>query len=102
MYKNKQRDERLPKDPEGLLNDHNWKETSHPEAKEKGHRIFENKKTGEKLRYDEAKPGEAGHKGESHWHRFNPDTTSRQDKFLDANDNPAPEHSEQSHLYPYE
>jgi hypothetical protein len=58
---------------------------------------FENKAKGEKLRYDEGKPGETGHKGESHWHRPNPDTTSRHDEYLDADDNPVPEHSDPSH-----
>jgi hypothetical protein len=98
--KKKQIDERLPGDPDELLNDPNWEETSHPNAKEHGHRTFENKETGEKLRYDEGKPGVPGHKGESHWHRFNPDKTSKLDEYLDANDNPVPENSDPSHLYP--
>ncbi len=98
--KKKQLDERLPNNPDELLNDSNWEETSHPKAKEKGHRSFENKSTGEKLRYDEGKAGAPGHKGESHWHRSNPNATNRFDEYLDANDNPVPEHSDPSHLYP--
>ena len=96
----KQIDARLPNSPDELLNDPDWEETSHPSAKENRHRTFENKAKGEKLRYDEGKPGETGHKGESHWHRHNPDTTSRHDEYLDADDNPVPEHSDPSHLYP--
>ncbi len=98
--KEKNRDTRLPQNPDQLLEDSEWKETTHPKAKEHGHRTFENTKTGEKLRYDAAKPGETGHKGDSHWHRFNPDSTSKFNKFLDANGDPVPEHSEPSHLYP--
>ena len=96
----KQIDARLPNSPDELLNNPDWEETSHPIAKEKGHRTFENKAKGEKLRYDEGKPGETGHKGEPHWHRPNPDSTSRHDEYLDANGNPTPRNSEESHLYP--
>jgi RHS repeat-associated protein len=100
VQKKRQVDTRLPSDPDELLNDPNWEEISHPDAKEKGHRTFENKETGEKLRHDEAKPGATGHKAQDHWHRFNPDKTSRLDEYLDASDNPVPEHSDPSHLYP--
>jgi hypothetical protein len=94
----KQIDARLPDNSDELLNDPNWEETTHPKAEENGHRTFENKATGGKLRYDEGTPGETGHKGESHWHRPDPDSTSKRDKFLDPNDNPVPEHSDPSHL----
>lgn len=96
----KQIDARLPSSPDELLNDPNWEETTHPDAKKRGHRTFENKKTGEKLRHDAAKSGATGHKAQDHWHRFNSDKTSKLDEYLDANDNPVPEHSDPSHLYP--
>ncbi|MBX9744440.1 MAG: RHS repeat-associated core domain-containing protein, partial [Chlamydiales bacterium] len=96
----KQIDARLPGNPDELLNDPNWEETTHPKAAENGHRTFENKATGEKLRYDEATPGAPGHEGESHWHRHNPARTNKRDEYLDANDNPTPRNSEESHLYP--
>jgi len=96
----RQVDARLPKNPDELLNDPNWEETTHPEAAEAGHRNFENKATGGKLRYDEGTPGATGHEGESHWHRYNPKSKNRHDKYLDANDNPVGEHSDASHLYP--
>jgi len=102
MQKKKQVDERLPNDPDHLWNNPEWTETSHPDAKENGHRTFENTKTGEKLRYDEAKPEAPGHKGDSHWHRHNPNTTNRFDEYLDANDVPVPRNSPESHLYPPE
>jgi hypothetical protein len=100
MEKKKNIDERLPSSPDELLKDPDWKETTHPDAKENGHRTFENKETGEKLRHDEAKPGEPGHKGESHWHRYNPDKTNKRNQYLDENDLPVPKDSPESHLYP--
>lgn len=96
----KQIDARLPNSPDELLNDPDWKEITHPSAKENGHRTFENKAKEEKLRYGEAAPGASGHEGKSHWHRHNPDKTSRHNGYLDANDNPTPKNSEESHLYP--
>jgi len=93
-------DPTLPANPDDLVKKPGWKETTHPDAKESGHRTFENKQTGEKLRHDEAKPGASGHKGESHWHRFNPNSKNRFDEYLDANNNPVPRNSPESHLYP--
>ena len=55
-------DPSLPANPDDLLNRPGWKETTHPEAKETGHRTFENDNTGEKVRHDEEKPGELGNK----------------------------------------
>jgi RHS repeat-associated protein len=100
MSKNGSIDETLPKDPDDLLKRPGWKETTHPEAGKQGHRTFENENSGEKLRHDKGKPGAPGHEGESHWHRHNPDRTSRHDEYLDANNNPTPRNSEESHLYP--
>ncbi len=96
----KQIDTRLPDSPDELLDDLNWEETSHPEAKEHGHRTFENTKTGEKIRYDEAKSGTTGHKAQDHWHRHNPDSKGDIDKYLDAKGNPVPDGHPDSHLYP--
>lgn len=96
----KQIDARLPDNPDELLDDPNWEETSHPDAKEHGHRTFENTKTGEKIRYDEGKQGATGHKAQDHWHRHNPDSTGDIDKYLDANGNPVPDGHPDSHLYP--
>jgi hypothetical protein len=96
-------DPSLPKDPETLLEDSNWVETTHPKAAINGHRSFKNIQTEEKLRYDEAKPGESGHKGKSHWHRHNPNSTmGDKDKYLNAQDVPVAKDSPESHLYPAE
>lgn len=51
-------DPTLPANPDDLLKRPGWKETTHPEAGKKGHRTFENEKTGEKLRHDKGKPWE--------------------------------------------
>ena len=94
-------DTRLPQDPDSLLKDPRWKEISHPNAREQGHRTFENQETGEKLRYDEGKPGQPGHKGQSHWHRYNPDSQiGKKDEYLNASDSPVARDSPESHLYP--
>ena len=100
MEKKRQVDVRLPSNPDELLDDPDWVEITHPEAKEKGHRTIENTTTGETLRHDEAKPGENGHKEESHWHRFNPNSTSKFDEYLNSDDLPVPRNSPESHLYP--
>ncbi|CCB88469.1 hypothetical protein [Simkania negevensis] len=92
-------DPRLPNNPDDLLIDTSWIETTHPEALGSGHRAFENQKTGERLHFDEGKPGEPGHKGRSHWHRINPNMTGNHDKYLDANGNPVAKGSPDSHLY---
>jgi len=77
-----------------------WKEVTHPDQRQAGHREFENVKTGEKWRFDQAKPGEHGHKGQDHWHAHNPDpVTGRKYKHLDANGNPCGKNSDESHLY---
>lgn len=93
-------DARLPGSPDELLNDPNWEETSHPDAKENGHRTFENKETGEIIRYDTGKSGATGHKAQDHWHRHNPDSRGDIDKYLDAQGNPVPDGHSDSHLYP--
>lgn len=76
-------------------------ETTHPKAVENGDRIFENQKPGEKLFYDKAKLGEPGHKGRSHWHRYNPNSQmGKKDEYLNAKDSPVAKDSPESHLYP--
>ena len=92
-------DPSLPANPDELLKRPGWKETSHPEAKAKGHRTFENKKTGEKLRHDEGKVTEQGHEAHDHYHRPNPHKTGKRDEYLDHSGNPVPRNSDESHLY---
>ena len=92
-------DSNLPKNPE---KDKNWKDISHPKAKENGHSTYKNKKTGEVIRLDKGKPGDFGHKTHDHYHRLNPNKTGNHDAYLDAYGRPVPERSEESHLYPPE
>lgn len=92
-------DSSLPANPDDLLKKPGWKETTHPDAGKRGHRTFENEKTGEKLRHDERKRGESGHEGHDHYHRPNPNTTNKRDEYLDHNYNPVGRHSDSSHLY---
>ncbi len=92
-------DAKLSDDP---LNDPNLEDVSHPQAKEKGHHKFKDKRTGQIIEYDKAKPGSPGHKGHDHYHRPNPNTTGENDTYLDSKGNPVPDGSESSHLYPPE
>ncbi len=90
----------MPANPDDLLKRPGWKETTHPNAGEKGHRAFENTETGEKLRYDEKKLDAPGHRGHNHYHRLNPNSVKgRHDKFLDAQGNPVADESDASHIY---
>ncbi len=100
LYKNERADPSLPTNPDDLLKKPGWKETSHPEARENGHRTFENEKTGEKLRHDKGKPWETGYKADDHWHRHNPNSTGDIDKYLDSKGNAVPNGHPDSHLYP--
>lgn len=92
-------DPTLPTNPDDLLKRPGWKETTHPEAGKKGHRTFENGKTGEKLRHDKGKPWETGHKAYDHYHRPNPNATGRHDEYLDGKGNPTRDQSDSSHIY---
>jgi hypothetical protein len=92
-------DPTLPASPDDLLKRPGWKETTHPDAGKRGHRTFENEKTGEKLRHDEGKPGESGHERYDHYHRPNPNTTNKRDEYLDHTYNPVGRHSDASHIY---
>ena len=71
-----------------------------PKATEKGHRIFENPKTGDKLRFDKGNPERSGHAGRDHYHRINPSNNNKRDLYLDNKGNPVADGSNPSHLYP--
>ena len=89
----------LPANPDDLLKRPGWKETTHPDAGKKGHRTFQNERTGEKVRHDVAKPGESGHKAHDHYHRENPKSMGNHDKYLDGKGNPVRDNSDPSHIY---
>ena len=90
-------DDTLSTDP---FNDPNLEDVSHPDAKETKHHTFQDKRTGEIIRYDEGKPGLSGHRAHDHYHRLNPESKNKKDAYLDVKGNPVPEKSEASHLYP--
>ncbi|ULA65590.1 MAG: exported protein of unknown function [Nitrospira sp.] len=89
----------LPKNPDDLLNQ-GYREVSHPNAAEKGHRSFENPETGDKLRFDKGDPSEKGMKARDQYHRENSNTTGKQDKYLDKDGNPCRDGCRASHLFP--
>jgi hypothetical protein len=89
----------LPANPSDLKGQ-GYNDTSHPDAASAGHRTFENPETGDKVRFDQGKPGEPGHEGEDHYHRFNPDSTGKGDQYLDKDGKPVPKGSDASHLQP--
>ena len=90
----------LPKDPNDLITQHGYIDTSHPSAAASGRLKFENPGTGDVLEFDRSKPGDTGFGGVDHYHRQNPNRTSKKDKYLDKNGNPVKEHSKHSHLVP--
>jgi hypothetical protein len=92
-------DPSLPASPDDLLKRPGWMESTHPEAGKKGHRTFENKHTGEKLRHDQGKPWETGHKAHDHYHRPNPNATGKHDEYLDGQGKPTSDQSDPSHIY---
>ena len=60
------------------------------------HIIFNNKKTGEKVRWDEASDKQNGH-----WHRLNPDkATNKKYPYLDSKGNPSKRNAPQGHIEP--
>ena len=89
----------LPAKPDDLLAQ-GWHETSHPGAAALGHRMFENPRTGEIIRFDKGRPGTPGFEGKDHYHRLNPNRTGRHDEYLDVNGNPVARGSDPSHILP--
>lgn len=102
----KHREKKYPGSPKDLEKNPDWKETTHPGEAKSGSRVFENTKSGEKVRYDKGKPGRPGHKAHDHYHRYNPKASKGrsgdQVRHLDSEGNPVPDGSDKSHLYPPE
>jgi RHS repeat-associated protein len=92
-------DHNLPKNPK---KDKKWKNVSHPKANESGHITYQNKETGEKIRWDKGDPKKKGHEAHDHYHRLNPNKTGKFNEYLDQYGNPVPKGSDESHLYPLE
>ncbi len=91
----------LPQNPDDLVKRPGWKETTHPDAGKKGHRTFENEKTGEIIRHDQGKPNQNGHKARDHYHHQVPDGKGGYN-YVDGKGNPVPPGSKHAHLYPIE
>ncbi len=89
----------LPTNPDDLLKT-GWIETTHPSAGATGRRTYENAISGEKLEFDKGRPGERGFRGVDHYHRTNPDKTTKQDAYLDGDGNPVSDGSKRSHIIP--
>jgi len=87
----------LPKDPDEILKQ-GYKETTHPDADKVGRREFENPDSGDHVAWDTGRPGEKGWKGKNHWHRFNPNSRSRHDEFLDRDGNPVGKYDDKHHI----
>lgn len=100
--KKKNRDKNYPGSAKDLEKNPDWHETTHPGQAKAGSREFENKKTGEKIRHDKGKPGAPVHEANDHYHRYNPNSKGKHDKYLDKNGDPCGKGSEESHLYPPE
>ncbi len=95
---NKSEVKNLPKNPNDLLRK-GYREITHPMAREGGHRTFENPVTGQRIRFDPAKPEKSGHGGRDHYHYYNSNQTDRMTEYLDINGDPCPRHSHESHIY---
>ncbi len=75
-----------------------WKETTSNENKSGNHKEYSNTETGEKVRFDKGVSGAKGYEGKDHYHRYNPKSTGKKDKYLDKNGNPCKQGSKASHI----
>lgn len=90
----------FPKNVEDLLDD-GWIEDTNEEMRRKTEsREFINPNTGERVRFDPGKEGKSGFEGKDHYHRYNPNTTSKKDLYLDRFGNPVAKGSKKSHILP--
>ena len=94
------REENFIGTPNELSNHPNWKEITHPRQLEAGHRVFENKKTGEFVRFDRGRPNEPGHRRYDHYHRW--DQNTPKGKYYDYEGNLQNKKHDTVHLYPPE
>ncbi|AET58467.1 hypothetical protein HPL003_08520 [Paenibacillus terrae HPL-003] len=90
----------LPKDPKELINN-GWKDTT-PEGmmKNTSSREYIDPATGMKIRFDPEKPGANGFEGKDHYHIHNPNSTGKNDYYLDVSGNPVAKGSKASHIIP--
>jgi RHS repeat-associated protein len=74
-----------------------WENITDP-RNSSGSQDYKNKDTGEEIRFDPAKPGKPGWEGKDHWHRENPLSKGKNDRYLDKNGNPVLKGSNESHI----
>ena len=89
----------LPADPNDLLA-RGWKEISHDRAAAAGRRTFVDPKTGQVVEFDKGKPGATGFRAQDHYHMPNPNSTGKDDYYLDKDGLPVPDNSKPSHILP--
>ena len=64
------------------------------------HREFYHKITKLRACFDVRQEGKPGFEGKDHWHIYNPNTTGKQDRYLDKNGNPVRKGADESHIIP--
>ncbi len=80
-----------------------WEEITSSKNKTGNYREFKNKENeNDIIRFDKGKPGKSGYEGKDHWHRLNPFSKNRHDKYLDDKGNPVEKGSPESHILPIE
>ena len=53
-----------------------------------------------RVRFDPKTEGASGFEGKDHWHIRNPNTTGKQDRYLDKDGNPVKKGANESHIIP--
>ena len=90
----------LPESPKTLL-DQGWIDITPQAMKANSSSVlFKDGRSGLTVRFDRGIPGRNGYAGKDHYHILNPNTTGKQDRYLDRNGNPVPGRSKASHIIP--
>ncbi len=91
---------RLPKNPHSLTQN-GWNDVTPREmAQNTTSRMYQDRNSGLKVRFDTGTEGAGGYGGKDHYHVFNPNSTGKHDYYLDINGNPVPKNSKASHIIP--
>jgi len=85
-----------PCNPDDLSKD--WKEVTNSNMVNRREFVYKN--TGNKISFEKGIEGKGGFKEIDHWHRYNPNSTNKQDMYLDRNGNPVGKGSRPSHIDP--
>ncbi len=83
-----------PCSPDELSKD--WKETTNPNMVNRREFVYKN--TGNKISFEKGNVGKEGFKEIDPWHRYNPNSTNKQNIYLDSNGNPVGKGSRPSHI----